>query len=157
MHFKSLLNQLRDGNRLALSKAMSLAESQLLEDRRRLGCLLRALPPIPSLRVGVTGAPGVGKSALLQALAQHILNENVNDKVCEGASDEGKMVINKVAILTVDPSSSISGGSILGDKIRMATISNNENVFIRQTPTGGYLGGVSKGTYDAMRICESKG
>ena len=75
MHFKQLLNQLREGNRLALSKAISMSESQLPQHRKRLKCLLETLLPVQSLRVGVTGAPGVGKSALLQVLTQHMLNE----------------------------------------------------------------------------------
>ena len=115
------------------------------------------LSPVPSLRVGITGAPGVGKSALLQVLAQHIIGEatKADDS---GDTDDGQLgAVNKVAILTTDPSSPVSGGSILGDKVRMPEISNDERVFIRQSPTGGHLGGVSGGTYDAMRVCESKG
>ena len=174
MHFKLLLKQLRGGDRLALSKAISMAESQLLRDRKRLKCLLETLPPVQSLRVGITGAPGVGKSALIQVLAQHIINdkndtghvpaiERNSDKTGdlkndgtfrERNDDNGK--VNKVAILTVDPSSSVSGGSILGDKVRMSVISNDENVFIRQSAAAGYLGGVARSTCDAIRVCESK-
>lgn len=174
MNFKLLLNRLREGDRLALSKAISMAESQLLQDRKRLKYLLEALSPTQSLRVGVTGAPGVGKSALLQVLAQHIISEKINTKhalTTKGSTtrvknlrdsddfkeqDIGDSNINRVAILTVDPSSSISGGSILGDKVRMSTISNNKNVFIRQSATAGHLGGVSKSTYNVIRVCESK-
>lgn len=159
MNFRLLLNRLREGDRLALSKAISMAESRLLQDRRRLKCLLETLPPTLSLRVGVTGAPGVGKSALLQVLAQHIINENTDIKntlmAKENSTKSDDSNVNKVAILTVDPSSSVSGGSILGDKVRMSSISGNENVFIRQSATAGHLGGVSKSTYNIIRVCES--
>jgi LAO/AO transport system kinase len=174
MNFKLLLNRLRGGDRLALSKAISMAESQLPQDRQRLKYLLETLPPTPSLRVGVTGAPGVGKSALLQVLAQHIISDmtgaqhvmrtdehfsKVKDSKDGGDFKEQSSsdnMINKLAILTIDPSSSVSGGSILGDKVRMSTISNDENIFIRQSATAGHLGGVSRCTYNAIRVCESK-
>jgi LAO/AO transport system kinase len=166
MHFKLLLNRLKGGDRLALSKAISMTESQLLQDRKRLKYLLETLSPIQSLRVGVTGAPGVGKSVLLQVLAQHIIKEKIdNEQVQTGKEKSGRVKevggsdgngTNRVAILTADPSSSVSGGSILGDKIRMSIISNDENVFIRQSATAGHLGGVSRSTYNAIRVCESR-
>jgi LAO/AO transport system kinase len=129
-------------DRRALAKAITLVESTLPGDRREAEALLEALLPriAESLRVGISGAPGVGKSTFIEALGLYLL-------------EQGK----RVAVLAVDPSSSLSGGSILGDKTRMERLSTATNAFIRPTPTGGSLGGVAARTREAISLCEAAG
>lgn len=104
--------------------------------------MLNALLPYSgrSIRVGITGLPGVGKSSLIEVVGHH-------------AIDLG----HRVAVLAVDPSSSRSGGSILGDKTRMEELARNDRAFVRPSPTGGTLGGVARRTREAMLICEAAG
>src|SRR4051812_36804403 len=121
------LDQLRQGNRRALAKAITLAESKLDEHRQQAQQLLEVLLPFTgnSVRIGITGIPGVGKSTFIETFGLHLIGL-------------GK----KVAVLAVDPSSPIAGGSILGDKTRMEELSRQEQAFIRPSPSEGMLGGV---------------
>jgi LAO/AO transport system kinase len=130
------------GDRRALAKAITLVESTLPEDRRDAQALLEALLPRvgESLRLGISGAPGVGKSTFIEALGLHL-------------TEQGR----RVAVLAVDPSSSLSGGSILGDKTRMERLSVAPNAFIRPSPTSGSLGGVAARTREAIFVCEAAG
>jgi len=129
-------------DRRALAKAITLVESTRPEHRREAEALLEALLPRAgeSLRVGVSGAPGVGKSTFIEALGLYLLEQG-----------------RRVAVLAVDPSSSLSGGSILGDKTRMERLSTAPNAFIRPSPTGGSLGGVAARTREAISVCEAAG
>jgi LAO/AO transport system kinase len=137
-----LANRVLAGNRRSLAKAITLVESTRLDHRERAHLLLDALLPHTgrSLRLGITGVPGVGKSTFIEALGLYLI-------------DQG----HRVAVLAVDPSSSISGGSILGDKTRMEHLSQQERAFIRPSPAAGSLGGVADKTREAMLICEAAG
>jgi LAO/AO transport system kinase len=137
-----LASSVLHGDRKALAHAITLVESQLASDQESAAELLHALLPHTgnAVRVGITGAPGVGKSTLIETLGC---------KLC----DQGK----KVAVLAVDPSSSITGGSILGDKTRMTELSRRANAFVRPSPGGGTLGGVAARTREAMLCCEAAG
>ncbi len=130
------------GDRKALAAAITLVESQRAQDAPQAEALLADLLPHAgkAVRVGVTGAPGVGKSTLIEALGC---------RLC----DQG----HKVAVLAVDPSSQRTGGSILGDKTRMARLSQHERAFVRPSPGGGALGGVAHKTREAMVACEAAG
>lgn len=129
------------GNRFTLSKAITLAESSLKPDQEKASALLNELMPYTgrSIRVGITGVPGVGKSTFIECFGSLLAREN------------------KVAILAVDPSSNKTKGSIMGDKTRMTTLSNHENAYIRPSPTGNSLGGVAQKTRESMLLCEAAG
>ena len=129
-------------DRRALAKAITLVESTLPEHRRDAEALLEALLPRAgeSLRLGISGAPGVGKSTFIEALGLYLLEQG-----------------RRIAVLAVDPSSSLSGGSILGDKTRMEQLSTAQNAFIRPSPTSGSLGGVTARTREAISVCEAAG
>jgi len=131
-----------EGQRRAVAKAITLIESTRAEHRDRGDALLAALPApsMATLRIGISGVPGVGKSTLIEALGLHLI-------------DEG----HRVAVLAVDPSSSVSGGSILGDKTRMERLSVHPRAFVRPSPSGGTLGGVAAATREAIRIVEAAG
>lgn len=133
---------IRAGSRPLLAKAITLAESTLAGDQKRIRAVLRKLLPLTgkSIRIGITGVPGVGKSTFIEAFG-HVLTQ------------AGK----KVAVLTVDPTSQKTKGSILGDKTRMENLSRNPDVFIRPSPTGSALGGVTFHTREAMLLCEAAG
>lgn len=137
-----LADAVRSGDRSALARAITLVESRRAADLTEAEAILAALLPHSgrALRVGVTGAPGVGKSTLIEGLGT---------KLC----DAGR----RVAVLAVDPSSSVTGGSILGDKTRMDQLSRHPNAFIRPSPGGGTLGGVASRTQEAMLTCEAAG
>ena len=126
--------------RRALAKAITLIESTRPEHRTPADALLDALLPHTggALRLGISGVPGVGKSTFIEALGLHLV----------GAG-------HRVAVLAVDPSSSLSGGSILGDKTRMERLSTHEQAFIRPSPSGGTLGGVAEKTREAILVCEA--
>ncbi len=128
--------------RRAIAKAITLLESTRPDHRARADALLNALLPQSgkAFRLGISGVPGVGKSTFIEALGLHLI-------------DLG----HRVAVLTVDPSSSLSGGSILGDKTRMERLSMHERAFIRPSPAGGTLGGVASKTREAMLVCEAAG
>jgi len=136
------LEPLLGGNRRALAKAITLVESTLDSHRDQAQELLEALLPHSgnSIRIGITGVPGVGKSTFIEAFGLHLIAQ-------------GK----RVAVLAVDPSSPIAGGSILGDKTRMEELSRREEAFIRPTPAAGALGGVAQKTRETMLLCEAAG
>ena len=129
-------------DRLALSKAITLIESTKLKDRSKSEKLIKKLykKSGKSLRIGISGSPGVGKSTFIETLGIFLTNKNY-----------------KVAVLAVDPSSKRSGGSILGDKTRMPELSVKKNAFIRPSPSGGELGGVARRTRESMILVEAAG
>jgi len=132
----------KEGNRTILSQAITLIESSKKE-YREIGqqILEECLPDTGnSVRIGVTGVPGVGKSTFIEALGQHLIQNN-----------------HRLAVLTIDPSSSRSKGSILGDKTRMQKLSTDDRAFIRPSPTSGTLGGVAQKTRETMLLCEAAG
>ncbi len=131
-----------DGNRRALARAITLIESTRGDHRTAASALLQRLTPYAgkSIRLGISGAPGVGKSTFVEALGNHVI-------------DAG----HRVAVLTVDPSSAISGGSILGDKTRMELLSRRREAYIRPSPSGNTLGGVTRRSREAMILCEAAG
>ncbi len=133
---------LLDGNRRALAKAITLVESTLPEHMQKAQEILEQILPHSgnSLRIGITGVPGVGKSTFIEAFGLHLI-------------EQGK----RVAVLAVDPSSPIAGGSILGDKTRMEELSRSELAFIRPSPSVGALGGVAQKTRETMLLCEAAG
>jgi LAO/AO transport system kinase len=139
---KHLAEGVLQGRRRALAKAITLIESTHPEHRARAHALLEALLPHTgrSLRIGITGVPGVGKSTFIEALGLYLIGQR-----------------RRVAVLAVDPSSSISGGSILGDKTRMERLSQRDEAFIRPSPAGGSLGGVAEKTREALLVCEAAG
>ena len=128
--------------RRAVAKAITLLESTRVDHRVRADALLGALPvpPQAATRLGISGVPGVGKSTFIEALGLHLIELG-----------------HRVAVLAVDPSSSLSGGSILGDKTRMERLSVHERAFVRPSPSGGTLGGVAAATREAMRVVEAAG
>ncbi len=130
------------GQRRALAKAITLLESTLPTDRLQADELLKVLMPHTgkSMRLGVSGSPGVGKSTFIEALGLHVIGRG-----------------HRVAVLAVDPSSSVSGGSILGDKTRMEHLSVHEKAYIRPTPASGTLGGVAEKTRESLLACEAAG
>ena len=136
------INNLIKGDRSTLAKAITLLESTKDSDRILAQELLdNALPHTgKSFRLGITGVPGVGKSSFIEAFGQFLIEKG-----------------HKVAVLAVDPSSPINGGSIMGDKTRMEKLSQEPNAFIRPSPTSGSLGGVSHKTREAALLCEAAG
>lgn len=134
---------IKAGEMPALAQAITLIESNLSSHRQDASSILRSLPPPKrqTIRIGITGIPGCGKSTLIESLGLHI---------CEQDN-------HRVAVLTIDPSSPKTGGSILADKTRMNKLSNHPNCFIRPSPSGGRLGGVAAKTYETIQICESAG
>lgn len=138
---EDLAEALVRGDRRALARAITLAESSRPDHRRAAERLLSALPERDdALRLGLTGTPGAGKSTLIEALGLRL--------VAEG---------HRVAVLAIDPSSSRSGGSILGDKTRMERLARAPRAFVRPSPSGGETGGVARRTREAIRLCEAAG
>jgi len=139
---EKLFNLVRTGNMNALSSAITLLESTRAEDQLAAQELIRMCLPFAgnSLRIGITGVPGVGKSSFIEQFGQTILAEG-----------------HKLAVLAIDPSSERSGGSILGDKTRMQDLSQMKNVFIRPSAAGSTLGGVARKTRESMILCEAAG
>ena len=142
INIEGLIEGIRKGNRKFLAQAITLIESEKDEHKVQSQKLLKKLftNNITSVRIGITGIPGAGKSTLIETLGTNLTKSGF-----------------KVAVLTVDPSSSITGGSILGDKTRMVELSRNPNAFIRPSPTSGTLGGVKKSTRESILICEAGG
>jgi LAO/AO transport system kinase len=133
----------RSGDRVVLARAITLIESDLPADAELAACLLDALLPHTgrARRVGITGVPGVGKSTFIDTLGMYLIRDRGED----------------VAVLSVDPSSPISGGSILGDKTRMERLAVEERAFIRPSPSRGHLGGVARRTRETILLCEAAG
>jgi len=138
----TLANDLRAGHRAALARAITLIESRRGDHQAAARDLVQALLPETgkAVRVGITGSPGVGKSTTIDALGMFLIERG-----------------HKVAVLAVDPSSARTGGSILGDKTRMARLSASDNAYIRPSPASGTLGGVAAKTREAMLLCEAAG
>ncbi|MDD5478591.1 methylmalonyl Co-A mutase-associated GTPase MeaB [Rhodoferax sp.] len=128
--------------RRAMAKAITLLESTRADHRLQADELLTALLPHTgkSFRLGISGVPGVGKSTFIEALGLYLIQQG-----------------HRVAVLAVDPSSTVSGGSILGDKTRMEMLSVHEKAYIRPSPSSGTLGGVAEKTREAMLVCEAAG
>jgi LAO/AO transport system kinase len=141
---QALLATLRDGSRRGLARAITLLESTRADHRAAAEDLLERLtretPAGTSWRVGISGAPGVGKSTFIEAFGLRALEAG-----------------RRVAVLAVDPSSSVSGGSILGDKTRMPLLSRSTEAFIRPSPAAGSLGGVARRTRETLMLCEAAG
>lgn len=133
---------LRAGNRRALAKGITLVESTLEHHREEAQAVLEHVLPYTgkSIRIGISGVPGVGKSTFIESFGLHLI-------------EQGK----RVAVLAVDPSSPIHGGSILGDKTRMEELSRLEQAFIRPSPSSGNLGGVAQKTRESILLCEAAG
>jgi LAO/AO transport system kinase len=131
------------GDRVILARAITVIESELASDGELAAAILEKLLPHSgkSRRVGITGVPGVGKSTFIDGLGMHLIH------------DRGE----NVAVLSVDPSSPISGGSILGDKTRMERLAVDERAFIRPSPSRGHLGGVARRTRETILLCEAAG
>ena len=140
------IQEYKDGilksNRFTLAKAITLVESTRAEDEKVANELIDAILPFTgkSIRIGITGVPGVGKSTFIESFGTHLTNQE-----------------RKVAILTVDPSSQLTKGSILGDKTRMELLSKNQNAFIRPSASRDSLGGVASRTRESMLLCEAAG
>jgi LAO/AO transport system kinase len=137
-----LAQRVVDGDRRALARAITLAESTRADHRAEAEELLaEVLPSVGgAVRVGISGAPGAGKSTFIEALGIHLVEHD-----------------HRVAVLAVDPSSTRSGGSILGDKTRMEQLTRSPDAFVRPSPTGGTLGGVARRTREALLLCEAAG
>jgi LAO/AO transport system kinase len=133
---------LRAGDRRALAQAITLVESTRSDHRARARQLITTLQPDSgrAMRIGLSGPPGAGKSTLIEALGSHVV-------------DAGQ----RVAVLAIDPSSSTTGGSVLGDKTRMSELTRHPAAFIRPSPSSGIIGGVARGTREAMLLCEVAG
>jgi LAO/AO transport system kinase len=139
---RTLADGITRGDRRSLAKAITLVESSRADHRAQAEALLEQLLPRTgkAARLGITGVPGVGKSTFIEAFGLHLVSEG-----------------HRVAVLAVDPSSSVSGGSILGDKTRMPQLSASESTFIRPSPSSGSLGGVASHTREAVLLCEAAG
>jgi LAO/AO transport system kinase len=140
---KQLSIEILEGNRVSLGRAITLVESRLPEHRLLADELMEILSDHAhiSRRIAITGVPGVGKSTAIEALGLSLIQHRNQS----------------VAVLAIDPSSSISGGSILGDKTRMQELSKSKEAFIRPTPSGGHLGGVGERTMQTILLCEAAG
>src|SRR5215471_8273690 len=133
---------IRSGERATLARAITLIESKRADHQKTARALVQNLLPLTgrAARVGITGAPGVGKSTTIDALGSHLTGTG-----------------HRVAVLAVDPSSARTGGSILADKTRMARLASDDNAFVRPSPAAGTLGGVAAKTREAMLACEAAG
>jgi len=136
------VDRVRAGDRATLARAITLIESKRADHQKKARQLVQELLPRTgnAIRVGVTGAPGVGKSLTIDTLGSHLTGKG-----------------HKVAVLAVDPSSTRTGGSILGDKTRMARLAVDPNAFVRPSPSSGTLGGVAAKTRETMLLCEAAG
>ena len=142
LHPEQYKKGILEGDRMVLAKAITLAESTLRGDQQLAGEVLDAVMPNTgrSLRIGITGSPGVGKSTFIESFGKTLIASG-----------------NKVAVLTVDPSSLLTRGSILGDKTRMQELAKDRGAFIRPSPSGHTLGGVAAHTREAILLCEAAG
>jgi GTPase len=139
---KEYINGILHGNRVILSRAITIIESNLESDKKLAREIIQAILPNSgkSIRIGITGVPGVGKSTFIEAFGSYLITQG-----------------HKVAILSIDPSSQRSKGSILGDKTRMEVLANLENAYIRPSASGDTLGGVANKTGETMLLCEANG
>ena len=139
---KALADGVLTGERSAVSRAITLVESSRADHRTAARELLQTLAPHAggATRVGISGVPGVGKSTFIEALGTHLVNEG-----------------HRVGVLAVDPSSTRTGGSVLGDKTRMANLATRAEAYIRPSPSAGTLGGVARATVQAMTVLEAAG
>lgn len=142
MDLDLLVSDILKGGIRAMGKGITLIESRRPEHAEKASKLLDKLLPHTgnSLRIGITGVPGVGKSTFIESFGRHLTSLG-----------------HKVAVLAIDPSSQITGGSILGDKTRMEELSRDSNAFIRPSPAGDTLGGVARRTRETMLLCEAAG
>src|ERR1700753_1214855 len=142
MTSQDLAAAIRSGDRAALPRAITMLESTRADHREQAQQLLLELLPDSgnANRVGITGVPGVGKSTTIEALGMHLIEQG-----------------HRVAVLAVDPSSTRTGGSILGDKTRMARLAVDDNAFVRPSPSSGPLGGGGGKTRETMLLCEAAG
>ncbi|MDC9722738.1 MAG: methylmalonyl Co-A mutase-associated GTPase MeaB [Urechidicola sp.] len=139
---KQFVQQITNGNISFLSKAITLIESNNQKHHLKASEILEGCLPHAkkSIRIGITGVPGVGKSTFIEAFGKHLTKLN-----------------KKVAVLAIDPTSSLNKGSILGDKTRMESLVNDKNAFIRPSPSGDSLGGVTRKTRESITLCEAAG
>ncbi len=139
---RSLGEGIAAGDRRMLARAITLIESTRAQDRSTADALIESLLPRTgkAVRIGISGAPGVGKSSLIEALGIELLARG-----------------HRLAVLAVDPTSPVSGGSILGDKTRMERLTREDRAFIRPSPSGGRAGGVARRTREAVLMCEAAG
>ncbi|HMQ39345.1 MAG TPA: methylmalonyl Co-A mutase-associated GTPase MeaB, partial [Micropruina sp.] len=137
-----LAERVRQGSRPHIARAITLLESSRPDHREKAKELLRllALDSGSSVRVGITGVPGAGKSTFIDALGVRLIENG-----------------HRVAVLAVDPSSSRTGGSILGDRTRMGALTASEDAYVRPSPSGGHLGGVARATRESMVVMEAAG
>ena len=137
-----LVKGVLESDRTSLGRALTLVESNRTEDRKVVEDLLAQISPKTgeAHRIGITGVPGVGKSTFIEAMGSKLMEDG-----------------HKVAVLAVDPTSTVSGGSILGDKTRMTRLANDPNAFVRPSPSSGTLGGVTRTTRESMALLESAG
>lgn len=142
LRLEEYLQGILRGDRVVLSRAITLVESRLAADQQLARALVEACLPHtgPGYRIGITGVPGVGKSTFIEALGMTLTAMG-----------------HRVAVLAVDPSSSLSKGSILGDKTRMERLAASPDAYIRPSPSGGSLGGIARRTQEAMVLCEAAG
>lgn len=142
MKTEEFLERIREGNRTVLSQAITLIESSLANHQQKAQEIINACMPFSgnSVRIGITGVPGVGKSTFIEALGMYLTAQG-----------------HSVAVLAIDPSSSRSKGSILGDKTRMEELSVNPGAYIRPSPSAGSLGGVARKTRETIILCEAAG
>jgi LAO/AO transport system kinase len=137
-----LAQQVVEGDRRALARAITIVESTRPDHREEAAALLTEVLPHTggAIRIGISGAPGSGKSTFIEAFGLHLVEHG-----------------HRVAVLAVDPSSTRTGGSILGDKTRMGELTRSDSAFVRPSPTAGTLGGVARRTREAMLLCEAAG
>ncbi len=139
---EELVEGVRNNNRTLLAQAITLVESNAAKHHQKAQEIIQRILPDTgnSIRIGITGVPGAGKSTFIEAFGTMLCENN-----------------HKVAVLAVDPSSTLTGGSILGDKTRMERLVQQEHAFVRPSPSGGALGGVSRRTRETMLLCEAAG
>jgi LAO/AO transport system kinase len=142
LEIESLAADILSGNRRALSRAITLVESTHSDHRKLADALLQKLSSHAggSIRLGVSGVPGAGKSTFIESMGMYLVEQGLN-----------------LAVLAVDPSSALTGGSIMGDKTRMEELSRSPNAFIRPSPSSGTLGGVTRRTRETLLLCEAAG
>ncbi len=142
IHLQALLNELFKGDKISLGRAITIVESKHPEEKKIASQLIDQILPHSgkSFKIGITGVPGVGKSTFIESFGKKLTS-----------------IGKRVAVLSIDPSSTKTKGSILGDKTRMPELSNDPNAFIRPTAAGKSLGGVSSNTREAIMLCEAAG